>query len=205
MNASSGARAGGTGTTGSSARGPETPDSDVTGSGSLDIAAAVALSADTDMDLDLALIIARLGRVVERSLADLELTLPQYRVLAILDRGAEDGVALARKLSVRPPTVTAVVDGLVARGLVNRQPDRTDRRKVSHTVSAAGHDLSLRAQAAATQGLQQVADRIEPDSARVAVDALAIWDRALARDRAARRLAGAPPRPGAEMASPPTR
>jgi DNA-binding MarR family transcriptional regulator len=146
-----------------------------------------AAGGDVDMEVDLALIIARLGRVVERCLGELELSLPQYRVLAILDRGAEDGVALAKKLAVRPPTVTSVVDGLVARGLVIRQPDLIDRRKVSHTVSSAGHELSLRAQIAAAQGLQEVADRVDPDSAKIAVTALAVWDRALARDRAARR------------------
>jgi long-chain acyl-CoA synthetase len=172
-------------TTGAADRAPETSTLD-------EIAAA---SGDMDMDMDLALIVARLGRVVERSLAELELTLPQYRILAILDRGAEDGVALAKKLAVRPPTVTAVVDGLVARGLVVRSPSPGDRRKVSHTVSETGHELSLVAKAAAAQAVEQVADRIEPDSAKIAVAALALWDRAMARDRAARRAALPPDRP----------
>jgi DNA-binding MarR family transcriptional regulator len=148
---------------------------------------------DVDMDLDLALIIARLARVVERSLAELDLTLPQYRVLAILARGSEDGVALAKKLAVRPPTVTSVVDGLVTRGLVVRRADEIDRRKISHTVSAAGHELALRAQVAAAEGLQQVAGHVDLDSAKAAVAALGTWDRALARDRAARRAAEASP------------
>src|SRR3954464_14966284 len=39
--------------------------------------------------------------------------------------------APARTRPVRPPTVTAVVDGLVARGLVERQSDPEDRRRLT--------------------------------------------------------------------------
>ena len=58
--------------------------------------------------------VARLAKQVEVALAPLDLSLPQYRVLALLGDGSTASSVLARKLAVSPPSVTAVVDGLVA-------------------------------------------------------------------------------------------
>ena len=67
-------------------------------------------------------VVARLARQVELALATVDLTLPQYRVLILLGEGKEAASALADKLAVSRPSVTGVVDGLVARGLVQREP-----------------------------------------------------------------------------------
>ena len=77
--------------------------------------------------------IARLARQVELAVSSLDLTLSQYRVLGILGDGQEAASALAEKLAVSRPSVTGVVDGLVARGLVSRGPawerSEADRRR----------------------------------------------------------------------------
>ncbi len=39
------------------------------------------------------------------------------------------------------PTVTSVVDGLVARGLVERGPEASDRPRVKFDLTPAGHRL----------------------------------------------------------------
>lgn len=83
---------------------------------------------------------ARLSRLVERSLDKTGLSLPQYRLLAFLSLGPAAAALLADRLTVSRPTVTAVVDGLVGKGLVARSRDRADRRRVDHTLTPAGRE-----------------------------------------------------------------
>ncbi len=71
-----------------------------------------------------------MARQVELAVATVDLTLAQYRVLGVLGEGREAASRLADKLGVSRPSVTGVVDGLVVRGLVCRDPDAGDRRRV---------------------------------------------------------------------------
>ncbi len=73
---------------------------------------------------------ARLAKVSGSALADADLTLPQYRVLVFLVARGRPATHVAALLGVTPSTVTSVVDGLVARGLVERSSDPVDRRRV---------------------------------------------------------------------------
>ena len=88
--------------------------------------------------------VARLAKQVEVALGPLDLSLPQYRVLALLGDGSTASSVLARKLAVSPPTVTAVVDGLVARGLVERQADPEDRRRLTLLLTRDGKRAARR-------------------------------------------------------------
>ena len=69
---------------------------------------------------------ARLARQVELGLASVDLTLSQYRILILLVEGKEAASSLADKLAVSRPSVTAVVDGLVQRGAVEREFGRQE-------------------------------------------------------------------------------
>lgn len=65
----------------------------------------------------------------------------QLRVLQILagsDAGSATPKALATRMGVSQATVTALVDKLVARGLVTRERSDTDRRQTNVTITAAG-------------------------------------------------------------------
>ena len=68
---------------------------------------------------------AWLSKRVEVALAQVELTLPQYRVLGILAEGSAAASGLADRLAVRRPSITALIDGLVARGFVDRRQEDT--------------------------------------------------------------------------------
>ncbi|MGN6482975.1 MAG: MarR family winged helix-turn-helix transcriptional regulator, partial [Thermomicrobiales bacterium] len=74
---------------------------------------------------------------------DDRLTLPQLRSLRAI--AASDGgmltSILARHLRSAPPTVTRIVDGLVERGLVERQADPDDRRRWRLVILPPGADL----------------------------------------------------------------
>src|ERR1700733_1949658 len=92
-------------------------------------------------------VVARLARQVELAAATVELTLSQYRVLGILGDGREAASVLADKLAVSRPSVTGVIDGLVARGLVRRDPDETDRRRIDLGLTDDGRRVLARADA----------------------------------------------------------
>ena len=80
--------------------------------------------------------LTRLARMLERGAGDL--SLPQFRVLALVDEGGERASQLAERLAVAKPTITAVVDGLVERGYLKRSADCDDRRATKITLTAAG-------------------------------------------------------------------
>lgn len=84
------------------------------------------------------------ARALERAAAARDLTLAQFRVLALVDAGDERSTLLADRLAVAKPTITAVVDGLVERGFVAREAVVGDRRKIRVALTPAGV-LALRA------------------------------------------------------------
>ena len=106
-------------------------------------------------------VVARLARQVELAAATVELTLSQYRVLGILDDGREAASVLADKLAVSRPSVTGVIDGLVARGLVRRDPDATDRRRIDLGLTDDGRRVLARADAEVERRLNEIADHAE--------------------------------------------
>jgi long-chain acyl-CoA synthetase len=131
--------------------------------------------------VDAARAAAWLAKQVELGLASVELSLPQYRVLGVLAEGVAIPSALADRLTVRRPTVTAVVDGLEARGLVERRPGgTTDRRSVPHTLTTKGRRLLAKADAAVGARLSEIAAALEdPALADQALCSLELWRRAM--------------------------
>ena len=130
---------------------------------------------------------ARLARTLEHAVADLDLSLAQYRVLTILSRGSEGAAALAAKLAARPASVTAVVVGLVARGLVTRQVDAADRRKVTHVVSESGTALLRSARSVAAAKLHEISAHLGDTERSSAWDGLDLWHEALSSYRPSRK------------------
>ena len=72
------------------------------------------------------LTLARLARLLERACT--ELTLSQYRLLAMIADGAERASQIAGRLALTKPTVSATIDTLAERGLVTRAVADDDRR-----------------------------------------------------------------------------
>jgi long-chain acyl-CoA synthetase len=127
-------------------------------------------------------VIARLARHVEVALTTVELTLPQYRVLIHLCEGREAASGLADKLAVSRPSVTGVVDGLVARGLVRRDHDSDDRRRVGHELTDAGRRVLAAADAEVKRRMEEIAAHAPVGDPLVDLE---LWRDALAAYRAA--------------------
>jgi DNA-binding MarR family transcriptional regulator len=78
------------------------------------------------------------ARAIERAAAARNLTLAQFRILVLIAAGDERSSLLAERLAVAKPTITAVVDGLVERGLVIREAVVGDRRSIRVALTPAG-------------------------------------------------------------------
>lgn len=87
--------------------------------------------ADGALASDLRIAVMRLSRRLRAERADLDLTITQLSALASLERhGPTTPGMLASIERVQPPSMTRVLAGLEARGLVKRTPHATDGRQV---------------------------------------------------------------------------
>jgi DNA-binding MarR family transcriptional regulator len=103
---------------------------------------------DGELIAALETILPRYFRAVRRAIEQAEhtgadrLTLAQYRCLqAIAAQGKTLTTHLAWQMGVTMPTMTSRIDGLVERGLVERQPDPQSRRQVLLLLTPAGNAL----------------------------------------------------------------
>jgi len=118
---------------------------------------------------------------VELALVTADLSLPQYRILGLLTEGSAVSSALAERLAVRPPSITAVVDGLVSRGLVERRHAEDDRRRVAHVLTSKGEKLLETANVAVNSRLAGIAGSLETAELTArALEGLELWRHAMA-------------------------
>jgi long-chain acyl-CoA synthetase len=128
---------------------------------------------------------AWLSKRIEVALAGVDLTLPQYRVLGILAEGSSAASGLAERLAVRRPSITAVVDGLVTRGLVDRRQEDADRRRVALRLTDAGVRALAEADEVVDASLVSIAGHLSTKDEAMALRALELWGQALAASRQA--------------------
>jgi MarR family transcriptional regulator for hemolysin len=86
--------------------------------------------------LDVAPMVMRIIRANMRDHAATDLSVPQFRALGFVDRHAGASLSdVAEHLGLQLPSVSRLVDGLVARTLMTRQEQATDRRYVTLRVT----------------------------------------------------------------------
>jgi DNA-binding MarR family transcriptional regulator len=130
---------------------------------------------------------ALLAKRVEVALVEVDLTPPQYRFLAHLEAGSSTATYAAERLAVSPPSVTSIVDGLVARGLVERKMGAGDRRRVSLELTEEGFSALERGDKAIAAELDSVAQVTEDRTGTAhASEALAWWAETIRTDYASR-------------------
>jgi DNA-binding MarR family transcriptional regulator len=135
------------------------------------------------------LTLARLARLLERSCTDL--TLAQYRLLAMIAGGAERASELAGQLALTKPTVSATVDTLVDRGLITRETADDDRRAIRLQLTASGRDALAAADSSMRAVLDDLIGRIDdPESVHRGLGALQGALDARRDERRAARTAG---------------
>ena len=99
------------------------------------------------------------------------LTFPETVAMSRLDRGGPAAAAdLARQEQISPQSMGATLSELEARGLVKRQPDPDDGRRILLSISATGRrELNRRRNVRVEQLAQGLADFTESELARLAV------------------------------------
>lgn len=108
-----------------------------------------AMSAATEPDSLEARLVSTVGPLIRHLLAHARrhpswsgsLTYQQYNVLRMIDvEGPSAPAEVARRLMVSAPVVTRLATALARAGLLERQPDQTDRRSTRLALTAAGRD-----------------------------------------------------------------
>jgi DNA-binding MarR family transcriptional regulator len=128
---------------------------------------------------------AWLSKRVEVALGTVDLTLPQFRVLGILAEGSSAASGLADRLAVRRPSITALIDGLVARGLVDRRQEEDDRRRVALRLTKEGERILTEADHAVDEYIASLAGYLPTKEEAMALRSLELWGRAMVASREA--------------------
>jgi len=133
---------------------------------------------------------AWLAKQVERSMSEIELTTPQYRLLAFLEGGGASATNAAERLAVSPPSITAIVDGLVTRSMVCRRTVEGDRRRVELLITENGSATLAKADQLVAERLAEVARHGDDSfSTEDALRALTWWFQAIRGEFASRQQA----------------
>lgn len=123
------------------------------------------------IDEQLAWMIARVNRRLEEELADRlkpgGVPIEQFRILeALSQRGPQPMGALAAAALVERPTLTKIVDRMVAAGLVFRTPDAEDRRRVNIALAPEGAALYARLDAVSAEQERRISELLDDDPGR---------------------------------------
>lgn len=119
-----------------------------------------------------------------RAAPPLNLSVPQFRTLMFLQRHEGPSLSdVAEHLGLTLPSMSKLVDGLVASGVVVRRPHPGDRRRVTLTLSEGGRS-TLQAVREATQAhLASMLATLSADQRAVVVEAMQALQEVFAPDR----------------------
>jgi DNA-binding MarR family transcriptional regulator len=89
--------------------------------------------------LEVVPIVMREIRSEMRSRRSPDLTVPQFRTLAFVNRNVGSSLLeVAKHLGLTPPSTSRLVDGLIVRGMITREDYPADRRRIRLTVTPLG-------------------------------------------------------------------
>jgi long-chain acyl-CoA synthetase len=128
-------------------------------------------------------VVATLAKALENALAEADLSAAQYRALALLTEGSAAASMLATGVAISRPSATALVDGLVARGFVERHDDPNDRRRVELVVTPEGLRMLAAADDVVTARLKRIVSCLNVAEATAAMRGLEMLGRAIERLR----------------------
>lgn len=111
--------------------------------------------------------------VALRSLDQLEVSLPQFRLLVVLqEQGRSTSTECARALGVVGSSVTRLADRLHASGHLVRGADPSNRSVVTLELTALGRKLVRQVSARRRRELSRVLDRLDPAERAACASAL---------------------------------
>ena len=143
-----------------------------------------------------------LGPAQARDWVDVDLTMSQLKMMFVLScamgPNSDPGLRVsevARGLGVTLPTVTAVMDKLVERGLVRRDDDPLDRRQHVCRLTSEGSALLERLMAGRRAFTHALMDHLDDDELAAFLRGMQVLMSAAERLRASVVVASEPPAP----------
>lgn len=126
--------------------------------------------AATKMRDQLAYMIASVNRLLEAELEERlrpgGVPIEQYRILEVLDASEPCAMGeIATQSLIEPPTLTKIIDKMVAEGLVYRAPDPNDRRRVLILTAPGGKALFKRLRGVSSAQEQRLTELLDSDRA----------------------------------------
>jgi len=113
--------------------------------------------------LDAVPIVMRVIRRELRKYGAREISVPQYRALGFVYRNEGASLSeLADHVGLTLSTMSTLVDGLAAQGLVNRREDPEDRRRMTLTLTEFGRNRHEAARDAALISLREMLRQLSP-------------------------------------------
>lgn len=123
--------------------------------------------------------------VALRSVDQLEVSLPQFRLLLVLhERGTSTSSECAQALGVVGSTVTRLADRLDASGHLTRGSDPTNRSVVTLELTSHGRKLVRQVSTRRRRELSRVLDRLDPAERAACASVLRSFHELLAADDA---------------------
>jgi DNA-binding MarR family transcriptional regulator len=116
------------------------------------------------------------------------MSVPQFRALILLDRHGNSPLTdLAEHLGLSVPSASRMIQGLVVKGFVVREPGESDRRQISLTLSERGRAVMKNAQRKTEAQLADVLTRLSADQRGEVAHAADLLREAFAGDGALNR------------------
>jgi homoprotocatechuate degradation regulator HpaR len=129
----------------------------------------------TSQSLPIALLRARetVMGPIRSMLVDAGVTEQQWRVLRVLQEyGQLDPTRIADRACLLLPSLTRILQKLEEKGLLQREPDKTDGRKQIVTITAKGEALIAENMDASVNLMEQVREQMGPDRYDALLDLL---------------------------------
>ncbi len=134
--------------------------------------------------LDVVPTVMRIIRARLRDHRTCELSVPQFRVLAYLNRRSGASLSeLTEHIGLTLPSMSKMMDGLVERGLATRAEDPEDRRRVVLGLTAEGHEAFQIARAGTQIDLAQQMNRLSAEQLATVSAAMEILGPLFTEDR----------------------
>ena len=103
---------------------------------------------------------------------ELELTMPQLHTMALLSQGVQRMGVIAWRLNSSQSAATSMIDRLVDKGLVERVPDKDDRRVVACQLTEPGREEMERLWRVNRMRISLIADHLTIEELSRVVEAM---------------------------------
>jgi DNA-binding MarR family transcriptional regulator len=95
------------------------------------------------------------------SMSKEEVTVPQFRILASIFRGRNVACDIAKHQGISQAAMSKMIDNLVAKGFVDREPNENDRRHFHLVLTSAGDSFFKKARKSAQAHLKEQISHLE--------------------------------------------